>query len=96
MTPPADHHHGHHLGLRRPAIGAAVIALPAEMILHDIIVHAFAKDVGIALPGSFVHIYQPAGLLLLAPAGLAIAAADTLLLASCAAASKAATDLHAE
>jgi len=45
-----------------PAIAAAAIALPDRMVLHDVVVQDLAKDVGIALLGSFVHVYRAAEL----------------------------------
>lgn len=48
------------------------------------------------LPGTFVHVYRAAELVLLALAGLVIAAAGALLPASWAAASKTTTALRAE
>ena len=79
-----------------PAIGAAIIALPAGMIIQDVTVHALSNDVGLPLPGNFIHVYGATELLLLALAGLAIAAIGALLPASWAAASKTTTALHAE
>jgi AcrR family transcriptional regulator len=79
-----------------PAIGAALIALPAGMILQNVIVHAIGGIAGIGIPGRFVHVYGGAELLLLALAGLAIAAVGAVGPASWAAASKTTAALHTE
>jgi putative ABC transport system permease protein len=84
-----------------PAIAAAVIALPAGMILQDTVVHAIGRAqpafVTFATPpGSLVHVYTAAELALMALAGLAIAAAGALGPATWAAASRATTALRAE
>ncbi len=86
-----------------PAIGAAVIALPAGMALQDAVIHAIARaeaprlppDLA-AAPASIVHVYTPAGLALLALAGLAIAIVGALGPATWAAASRTTTALRAE
>ena len=86
-----------------PAIGAAIIALPAGMALQDAVIHAIARaeaprlpPVLAAAPASIVHVYTPAGLTLLALAGLAIAIAGALGPAIWAAASRTTTALRAE
>ena len=68
----ADRGHGHLLG-GGPAIGAAVLALPGGMLIQDVTVRAVATDIGLPLPGQFVHVYGAAQLLLLALAGLGVA-----------------------
>jgi putative ABC transport system permease protein len=86
-----------------PAIAAAVIALPAGMALQDAVIHAIARaeaprlppDLA-AVPATIVHVYTPAGLTLLALAGLAIAIAGALGPATWAAASRTTTALRAE
>lgn len=86
-----------------PAIAATVIALPAGMALQDAVIHAIARaeaprlppDLA-AVPASIVHVYTPAGLALLALAGLAIAVAGALGPAAWAAASRTTTALRAE
>jgi putative ABC transport system permease protein len=85
-----------------PAIGAAIIALPAGMALQNTVMHALAADQAV-LPqtlgtptGSLVHVYTPGGLTLLALAGLAIAVIGALGPATWAAASRTTTALHAE
>jgi putative ABC transport system permease protein len=79
-----------------PAIGAAVLALPGGMLLQDVTVRALANDIGLPLPGQFIHVYGAVELLLLALAGLGIAAAGALLPAGWAAASRTAAALRAE
>jgi putative ABC transport system permease protein len=71
------------------------------MLIQDVTVRALASDIGLPLPGGFVHVYQPGQLALLALAGLGIAVAGALLPASWAAASlppigRASTALRAE
>ena len=79
-----------------PAIAAAVIALPAGLITQDVLVRHLAATVDMVLPGTFVHVLGAADLLLLALAGLAIAAGGTLGPAIWAAAARTTTALHAE
>jgi putative ABC transport system permease protein len=83
-----------------PAILAAVIALPAGMILQDRVVHTIAASqaafVVSAAPGSLVHVYTASGLALLALAGLIIAVIGALGPATWAAASRTTTALRAE
>jgi len=86
-----------------PAVGAAIIALPAGMALQDAVIHAIARAEAPALPpdlaadpASIVHVYTPAGLTLLALAGLALAIAGALGPAIWAAASRTTTALRAE
>jgi putative ABC transport system permease protein len=79
-----------------PAVVAAAIAIPVAIYLHALTVHAIGAFTGTGVPGSAITVYHPAGLLLFAASGLAIAAAGALVPASWAAASKANTALHAE
>lgn len=86
-----------------PAIGSAVIALAAGMALQDATIHAIARAEAARLPpdlaaapASIVHVYTPAGLALLALAGLAIAVAGALRPAAWAAVSRTTTALRAE
>jgi putative ABC transport system permease protein len=79
-----------------PAVGAAAIALPGGMLLQDLTVRSLAGDIGLPLPGAFIHVYGAAELLLLALAGLGMAAAGALLPAGWAAATRTATALRAE
>ncbi len=79
-----------------PAIGAALLALPGGMLIQDVTVRALAADIGLPLPGQFIHVYGAVQLLLLALAGLGIAAAGALLPAGWAAAAQTSTTLRAE
>jgi putative ABC transport system permease protein len=79
-----------------PAIGAAVIALPAAIILHSATMQAIGKDAGIGIPSVMLDVYEPAELAALALCGLAIAAAGALLPASWAARARTAAALRAE
>ncbi len=79
-----------------PAIGAALLALPGGMLIQDITVRALAADIGVPLPGQFIHVYGAVELLLLALAGLGIAAAGALLPAGWAAAARTTATLRAE
>jgi putative ABC transport system permease protein len=75
---------------------AGVIAVPVSVILHSSIVRAMASAGGTALPASYVNIFNPAELLLLALAGLVIGVAGALLPASWAARARTASALRAE
>ena len=79
-----------------PAVGAALLALPGGMLIQDVTVRALAADIGLPLPGQFIHVYGAVQLLLLALAGLGIAAAGALLPAGWAAAARTGTALRAE
>ena len=79
-----------------PAVGAALLALPGGMLIQDVTVRALAADIGLPLPGQFIHVYGAVQLLLLALAGLGIAAAGALLPAGWAAAARTAAALRAE
>jgi putative ABC transport system permease protein len=79
-----------------PTLAAAAIALPAGLITQDFLVRDLAASVGMVLPASFVHVLGAADLLLLALAGLAIAAAGALGPASWAAAARTTTALRTE
>ena len=79
-----------------PAIAAAVIAIPVGMVLHSATADAMARAAYTGLPASFMAVYRPAEIVLLALSGLVIAAAGALLPASWAAGSKTATALRAE
>jgi putative ABC transport system permease protein len=75
---------------------AGVIAVPVSVILHSSIVRATASAGGTGLPASYINVFKPAELLLLAPAGLVIGVADALLPASWAARARTASALRAE
>jgi putative ABC transport system permease protein len=79
-----------------PALGAALLALPGGMLIQDVTVRALAADIGLPLPGRFIHVYGAVQLLLLALAGLGIAAAGAVLPAGWAAARQTSTVLRAE
>jgi putative ABC transport system permease protein len=79
-----------------PAVGAALLALPGGMFIQDVTVRALAADIGLPLPGQFIHVYGAVQLLLLALAGLGIATAGALLPAGWAAAAQTSTVLRAE
>jgi putative ABC transport system permease protein len=79
-----------------PAIAAAAIALPAGLITQDFLVRDLASSVGMVLPASFVQVLGAPSLLLLALAGLGIAAVGALGPATWAATSKTSTALRAE
>jgi putative ABC transport system permease protein len=79
-----------------PAVVAAVIAVPAGEALHSVTAQAMGRAAHTGIPGSFVHVYQPAELVLLALSGLAIAVLGALLPASWAAQSRTAAALRAE
>ena len=85
-----------------PAVAATVIALPAGMALQSAVMHALASDQAFlpsvlrTPPSSLVHVYTPAGLTLLALAGLALTIAGALGPATWAAASRTMVALHAE
>jgi len=75
---------------------AGVIAVPASVILHSSIVRAMAHAGGSGLPASYVNVFSPPELLLLALAGLVIGVAGALLPASWAARARTASALRAE
>jgi putative ABC transport system permease protein len=79
-----------------PAIGAAVIALPAGITLNSTVVRAMGSAGHTGIPASFLHVYSPAELILLAAAGLVIAALGALLPASWAARSRTTVALRTE
>lgn len=80
-----------------PAIIAAAIALPAGLIIQDVLVRDLASlNNNMVLPGSFVHVLGGVDLLLLAVAGLGIAIVGALGPASWAAGSRTSTALRTE
>jgi putative ABC transport system permease protein len=84
-----------------PAIGAAIIGLPAGMRLQAVVIHTIGNGTGGLLdinttPGGVVQVYTAGGLALLALAGLALAIAGALGPAIWAAFSRPTTALRAE
>jgi putative ABC transport system permease protein len=79
-----------------PALLASAIAVPAAMALHSATLRAMASTAHTGVPASFVDVYSPGGLALLACAGLVIAAAGALLPATWAARSRTAVALRTE
>jgi putative ABC transport system permease protein len=79
-----------------PAVVAAVVAIPAGMVLRTATVDAMARAAYTALPASFQDVYRPAEIVLMALSALVIGAAGALLPASWAARSRTATALRAE
>jgi putative ABC transport system permease protein len=80
-----------------PAIIAAAIALPAGLIIQDVLVRDLARlNNNMVLPASFVHVLSGVDLLLLVLGGLGIAIVGALGPASWAAGSRASTALRAE
>jgi putative ABC transport system permease protein len=78
------------------ALIAGVIAVPAAMILHSSVVQTMASAAGTRLPASYINVFTPAELVLLALAGLVIGVAGALLPASWAARTHTASALRAE
>ena len=79
-----------------PAVLAAIVAAPAAVLLNDATVHAMAGTVHTAIPASFLQVFPPGRLAVLAVSGLVLAAAGALLPASWAARARPATALRAE
>ena len=77
-------------------LAAGAIAVPASVILHSFVVRAMAHAGGSGLPASYVNVFTPAELALLALAGLVIGVAGALLPAGWAARARTATALRAE
>jgi putative ABC transport system permease protein len=75
---------------------AGVIAVPAAMLLHSSVLQTMAHAGGTAIPASYVNVFSPAELVLLALAGLVIGVIGALLPASWAARARTATALRAE
>jgi putative ABC transport system permease protein len=79
-----------------PAIAAALIALPIAEVLHADTVHAMGNAAYTGIPASFIHVYPPPQLALLALSGLAIAAVGAALPAGWAARARTALALRTE
>jgi putative ABC transport system permease protein len=77
-------------------LAAGVIAVPAGMVVHRYVLPIMAHAAATNVPESFVNVYSPPELVLLALAGLVIAVAGALLPASWAASARTAAALRAE
>jgi putative ABC transport system permease protein len=77
-------------------LAAGAIAVPAGMALHAYVLPVMASAAGTGLPASYLNVYRPAELALLALAGLVIAAAGAMLPAGWAARTRTASALRAE
>jgi putative ABC transport system permease protein len=75
---------------------AGIVAVPLGMALHRRVLPIMASAAGTGLPPSYLNVYRPAELVILALAGIVIAAVGAILPASWAAATRTATALHAE
>jgi len=75
---------------------AGLIAVPAGIALHRVVLPAMAHSVDVGLPPSYLAVYHGAELVILALAGAAIAIAGALLPASWAAAIRTGAALRAE
>ena len=73
-----------------------MIAVLASVVVHSSVVRAMASAAGSGLPASYINVFTPAELLLLALAGLVIAVAGALLPAGWAARTRTASALRAE
>ena len=77
-------------------LAAGVIAVPAGTILHSYVVRDMASAAGTGVPASYISVFTPAELVLLALAGLVIGVAGALLPAGWAARARTASALRAE
>jgi len=75
---------------------AGVVAVPVGMAVHRYVLPVMAHAAATDIPASYLNVYGPAELVLLALAGLVIAVAGAMLPASWAAGSRTATALRAE
>jgi putative ABC transport system permease protein len=75
---------------------AGIIAVPAGMALHRLVLPVMAHSANLGLPASYLAIWQPWELAVLALAGVAIAVIGALLPAGWAARMRTASALHAE
>jgi putative ABC transport system permease protein len=75
---------------------AGVVAVPAGVALHRYVLPVMARAAGTGLPASYLNVYRPAELILLALAGIMIAAAGAMLPAGWAARTRTASALRAE
>jgi putative ABC transport system permease protein len=79
-----------------PGLIAAALAVPAGMILHSVTARNMGRAAETGIPASFLHVYGPVELVLLALAGLVIAVAGSYLPALWAARSPSAAVLRVE
>jgi len=70
--------------------------VPAGMALHRVVLPVMAHSANLGLPASYLAVWRPWELAVLALAGVAIAVAGALLPASWAARMRTASALHAE
>jgi putative ABC transport system permease protein len=77
-------------------LAAGLIAVPLSVFLHSSVVRAMANAGGTRLPATYLNVFTPAELALLALAGLVIGVAGALLPASWAARARTASALRAE
>jgi putative ABC transport system permease protein len=75
---------------------AGIIAVPAGMAVHRLVLPAMAHSANLGLPASYLAVWQPWELAVLALAGVVIAVAGALLPAGWAARMRTASALHAE
>jgi putative ABC transport system permease protein len=75
---------------------AGLVAVPVGMAVHHYVLPVMAHAAATNVPASYVSVYSPPELVLLALAGLVIAVLGALLPASWAAGSRTATALRAE
>jgi putative ABC transport system permease protein len=75
---------------------AGLVAVPVGMAVHHYVLPVMAHAAATNVPASYVSVYSPAELVLLALAGLVIAVLGAMLPASWAAGSRTATALRAE
>ncbi len=61
-----------------PSAVAAVIAVPAALVLHDLTIHAIGTQTGTGVPAPLVEIYRAGGLALLALTSLGLAVLGSL------------------
>lgn len=79
-----------------PAIGAAIVAVPAALGLHQLTIHVIGNQLATGVTPAMFHVYNIGELLLLALTGLALAILATLAAAIYAAWSPSILALHAE
>ncbi len=75
---------------------AGLLAVPAGMALHRLVLPVMAAAANLALPASYMDVYRGGELAALAAAGAVIAIAGALLPAGWAARARTAVALHAE